>query len=173
MSSDELERLLFRGADEPDNGSQYCAARNIPSASRILNSSIFILHHFKSFTMSRYLLVYLLFTTTRHFATASELSGCFLPDGTALPFSRAYQPCIVTQNIVSMCCVLNVTALEALGENAASVDICLENGMCQPPAGSPGQFARNLCTDPTWKSPNCLNVCTDPSVSPPCLSIPF
>jgi hypothetical protein len=148
------------------NGPQNCAARNIPSVFHFLNSSsAFILHHSTPFTMSRYLLLHLLFTATRHFAHAEALSGCFLPNGTALPFSRAYEPCIATQNIVSMCCVLNATALEALGESAADVDICLENGMCQPPAGSPGQFARNLCTDHTWKSPNCLNVCTDPSVS--------
>jgi len=69
----------------------------------------------------------------------------------------------VTQNVVSMCCVLNSTALEALGESGSHIDTCLENGMCQPPAGSAGQFARNLCTDQTWRSPNCLNVCTDPS----------
>lgn len=121
--------------------------------------------------MSRYFLLYLLLTTSSHLASAGALlADCYLPDGTAVPLSHAYQPCISTQNVFSMCCVLNVTALEALGESSNDVDICLENGLCQPPATAPAQFSRDMCTDPTWKSPNCLNVCTDPSVSQNILS---
>jgi hypothetical protein len=118
-------------------------------------------HDVVPFAMARYILIHLLF-----FATVNAdalLAPCYLPNGSTVPLSSAYQPCISTQNVHSMCCVLNVTALQALGEGPSNADVCLENGMCQTPNGG---FARDLCTDPTWKSPNCLNICTDPSVSP-------
>ena len=113
--------------------------------------------------MYQYLLIHLLITATGHLAHAgAELADCFLPNGTAVPLSFAYQLCISTQNVHSMCCVLNITALEALGENAGNLDICLTNGLCQTPQGG---YGRDLCTDKTWTSPNCLNVCTGGAVS--------
>ncbi|KAE9365487.1 hypothetical protein N431DRAFT_549678 [Stipitochalara longipes BDJ] len=105
--------------------------------------------------MSPYLSFHLLLMAA---ASATALSNCYLPNGTALPFSAAYEPCIATESVISMCCVLNVTALVNLGLSATRLDTCLPNGMCQPPA-EVGGFARDLCTDPTWKSPNCLNIC--------------
>jgi hypothetical protein len=118
-------------------------------------------HHSTSLKMSQYRLLHLLLTSA---ASVAALSDCYLPNGTAFPLSAAYEPCIATENVFSMCCVLNVTALVALGESEANLDTCLPNGMCQPPAGV-GGFTRDLCTDPTWKSPNCLNVCVGGSVS--------
>lgn len=117
--------------------------------------------HTKGPKMSRRLLLQLLLTSA---ASVAALSDCYYPNGTAVALSAAYQPCISTENVVSMCCVLNVTALVGQGLSAASLDTCLPNGMCQPPARV-GGFARDLCTDSTWKSPNCLNVCVGGSVS--------
>ena len=128
----------------------------------LLQVSLLPLRHFPHFKMSRYLLLYLFLTSA---ASVAGLSDCYLPNGTALPLSSAYEPCIATENVFSMCCVLNVTALEALGFTEARLDTCLPNGMCQAPA-SVGGFARDMCTDPTWKSPNCLNICVGGSVSP-------
>ncbi len=124
-------------------------------------SLFFYSHHSTSLKMSRYRLLHLLFASA---ASVAALSDCYLPNGTAFPLSAAYEPCIATENVFSMCCVLNVTALVALRLSAGNLDTCLPNGMCQPPAGV-GGFTRDLCTDPTWKSPNCLNVCVGGSVS--------
>ncbi|KAE9366067.1 hypothetical protein N431DRAFT_88937 [Stipitochalara longipes BDJ] len=93
---------------------------------------------------------------------AAQLASCFFPNSQQVPLSRGYQPCVSTQNIVSMCCVLNITVLASLGESYNNFDSCLTNGLCQTPAS---HHSRGFCTDPTWKSPNCLNACTDPSVS--------
>jgi hypothetical protein len=87
---------------------------------------------------------------------------CYAPDGTVQEPAAAYLPCVSTQNVDSMCCVLNVTALIALGESASDIDTCLPNGLCR---NSAVNFSRNFCTDKTWKSSSCLNVCTGDSVS--------
>jgi hypothetical protein len=121
--------------------------------------------------MYQYLLIYLLTTLTGSIAHAAgaQLVDCFLPNGTAVPLSAAYQPCISTLNVHSMCCVLNATALEALGESADKLDTCLTNGLCQT---SEGGWARDLCTDKTWSSPNCVNVCTSDAVSETSITYP-
>lgn len=94
-----------------------------------------------------------------HLAVATKL--CYAPDG-SVSAGYGYFPCINTLNVDSMCCVLNVTELERIGETAADADTCLTNGLC---ALSNGGFTGNYCTDKTWKSPNCLNVCTGGEVS--------
>lgn len=134
---------------------------SLPSSEPLRNPPSFNFIRSIDIEMSRYLLLHLLLSSA---TSVTGLANCYLPNGTALPLSAAYQPCISTQNVFSMCCVLNTTALEAIGESAANLDTCLENGMCQPPAGI-GGFTRDLCTDPTWKSPNCLNVCVGGTVS--------
>lgn len=100
---------------------------------------------------------------------ALTLAFCYAPDGTLSP-GDGYLPCVYTLNVHSMCCVLNVTALERIGETAANADTCLTSGLCL----NGMDYSRAYCTDPTWKSPNCLNVCTGGSVSlnNPDLSIP-
>jgi hypothetical protein len=144
------------------NGPQSYGAdfRGYPSLFSPL-SYFFLFHYSTSFKMSRFRLLHLLLTSA---ASVAALSDCYLPNGSAFPLSAAYEPCIATENDFSMCCVLNITALVALGESEANLDTCLPNGMCQPPAGV-GGFTRDLCTDPTWKSPNCLNVCAGGSLS--------
>ena len=95
-----------------------------------------------------------------HLAVAST-QLCYAPDGSISP-GDGYLPCINTLNIDSMCCVLNGTALKEIGETASDADTCSTSGLCQM---SNGDFARNYCTDKTWKSPNCLNICTGGAVS--------
>ena len=111
--------------------------------------------------MSRYL-VHLLVAAV-HLVRAADLSNCYLPDGTQLPFSRAYEPCVKTTGVVSMCCVLNSTALTAGGGSLSQIDTCLPNGLCQTYLQD--VYARDACTDPTWKSPNCLTACSGGNVS--------
>lgn len=94
------------------------------------------------------------------FASSLISALCYAPDGSLSP-GDGYLPCITTINVDSMCCVLNITALELIGKSAADGDTCLPNGMCQ----NLGNYAREYCTDKTWKSPNCLNICTGGSVS--------
>jgi len=94
-----------------------------------------------------------------YLAIASAL--CYAPDGSVSP-GDGYLPCINTLNVDSMCCVLNVTALKEINEPASDADQCAINGLCQM---ANGQFARNYCTDSTWQSPNCLNICTGGEVS--------
>jgi hypothetical protein len=92
-----------------------------------------------------------------HLALASAL--CYAPDGSLSP-GDGYLPCVSTLNIDSMCCVLNVTALELIGQSAANIDTCQPDGLCL----NGGASSRNFCTDKTWKSPNCLKVCAGGSV---------
>ncbi len=99
-----------------------------------------------------------------HWIIASAL--CYAPDGSLSP-GDGYMPCVTTLDVDSMCCVLNVTALELIGQSAANVDTCQPDGLCLNGAQSNlagGQFSRNFCTDRTWKSPNCLNVCAGGNV---------
>lgn len=99
-------------------------------------------------------------------SAAAQFADCYFPNGTTVPLSRGYQPCISTQSIDSMCCVLNITVLESFNGGYANFDKCLTNGMCQDPnSGVNAGYYRGFCTDKTWKSPNCLNACTEASVS--------
>jgi hypothetical protein len=97
-----------------------------------------------------------------HLTVASTL--CYAPDGSVSP-GDGYLPCINTIGIDSMCCVLNVTALQEINEPATDADMCSTDGLCQI---ANGEFSRNYCTDKTWKSPNCLNICTGGAVSLTC-----
>jgi hypothetical protein len=113
--------------------------------------------------MYQYLLVLILAASA-----AQQLASCFNPDGSVVPLSRGYQPCISTQNVDSMCCLLNITLLDS-GNDEIQLEMseCLTNGMCVKVPAAPGDvgYYRRSCTDKTWKSPNCLKACTDISVS--------
>jgi hypothetical protein len=108
-------------------------------------------------TMHLHFLLYLV----AHLAleSAASYAECYAPDGST---GYAYLPCVADLNVDSMCCVLNLTALEAFGDTVANLDTCLPNGLC---LSNFGQYSRDLCTDKTWQSPNCLNICTGGSVS--------
>lgn len=107
--------------------------------------------------MRIYYLLYLIANLALE-STASY-AQCYAPDGST---GYAYLPCIADIHVDSMCCVLNITALELIGETEANLDTCLPNGLCQ---FNSNQYSRDLCTDKTWTSPNCLNICAGGSVS--------
>ena len=95
----------------------------------------------------------------RFFLTSLPLVGglvslaaatCYHVNGSALDVY--YQPCDNSAEF-SMCCHLGVTNLNG-GDQCGSGDYY---GLC----GVTGtQLWRESCTDPTWKSPACLQLCT-------------
>ncbi|KAH6670498.1 hypothetical protein B0J14DRAFT_596375 [Halenospora varia] len=98
---------------------------------------------------------------------------CYNPNGSVIT-SPAYQPCVQTVGVVSQCCGTNWTATDSRIGN----DLCQPSGLClnNNPANNQPLFWRGSCTDPTWKSPNCLaNLCTststggDPTTNTPLL----
>jgi len=93
--------------------------------------------------------------------TYAAFAPCYAPDGTPSP-GTGYLPCVSTSNVDSMCCVLNSTALTLAGETIGDADTCLPNGLCLEVSET---TRRAFCTDKTWKSPNCLGVCTGGAVS--------
>jgi hypothetical protein len=93
--------------------------------------------------------------------TSAVFAPCYAPDGSPSP-GTGYLPCVATLNVDSMCCVLNSTALLQAGETIADADTCLPNGLCLEVSET---TRRAFCTDKTWKSPNCLDVCTGGAVS--------
>src|SRR5438046_3498409 len=84
------------------------------------------------------------------------LADCYWPDG-SLNADSASKPCNAIKGQVSMCCATNRTS---------DADTCLANGLCQniSPNGQNTGYDlllwRESCSDPTWKSPYCLNLCT-------------
>lgn len=78
---------------------------------------------------------------------------CYSPDGSLFP-DNSYMPCISTNGVDSMCCLTNTTVPQ-------DADTCLASGQCL----REGAYYRDFCTDKTWRSPNCLNVCIDTTVS--------
>ncbi|KAI4115334.1 MAG: hypothetical protein LQ345_004046 [Seirophora villosa] len=74
-------------------------------------------------------------------------ANCYRPDG-ELVTDPSYVPCNqAAADTGSMCCALN---------RSSYPDQCLSNGLC----GGGGNIFRDSCTDPTWKSPMCLQLCT-------------
>ncbi|KIW03167.1 uncharacterized protein PV09_05395 [Verruconis gallopava] len=78
--------------------------------------------------------------------------NCFLPNGTDV--NRLFDldgdvwvPCS-TAGDDSMCCRTNVTK---------GADTCVSNGLCHSNGGP--MLWRESCTDPTWTSPACLQLC--------------
>ena len=89
----------------------------------------------------------LLFPLLALLTRSLHATTCYRPDGTANK-DPAVEPCNQSGGkTMSMCCSLNRTSYP---------DQCLSNGLC----GGGGNLFRDSCTDPTWKSPLCLNLCT-------------
>ncbi|KAI1821850.1 hypothetical protein F4861DRAFT_430349 [Xylaria intraflava] len=88
--------------------------------------------------------------------TVTGEASCWAPDGVTLA-DQSYQPCnslgIDQQGVFSSCCRLN--------GNASSLDFCTSSGLCL--SSSDGTLRRGYCTDKTWKSLACVDVCTDPN----------
>lgn len=73
---------------------------------------------------------------------SSEFVQCYYPDG-SIPTDYIYVAC--TNNAVSSCCI------------PSEGDICQDSGLCYyPPSGS---LFRGACTDKTWDSSDCPQVC--------------
>jgi hypothetical protein len=71
---------------------------------------------------------------------------CYHPDGTSA--ESRYAPC--NSGKVSMCCATN--------EDIDVKNICRPDGLCAE--GTTNFIWRESCSDPTWKDPNCLQLCT-------------
>ncbi|KAF4910716.1 hypothetical protein CGCVW01_v011636 [Colletotrichum viniferum] len=87
-------------------------------------------------------------------ASAQEVA-CYAPDG-SVANNETYVPCnklgITQSGVFSSCCALDGPADER--------DICSSSGLC---INKQQQPQRGFCTDKTWKSKACVNICTDES----------
>ncbi|KAH6680644.1 hypothetical protein B0J14DRAFT_579054 [Halenospora varia] len=83
-----------------------------------------------------------------HFVATASAATCYHPDGSVAP--PAYQPCHSTG--VSMCCATNRTQY---------VNSCRDDGLCLQQDS--GVIWRESCTDRTWKSLECLHLCSSGS----------
>ncbi|KAL2037662.1 hypothetical protein N7G274_009607 [Stereocaulon virgatum] len=86
-----------------------------------------------------------------YLAVFSYAQTCFTPNGKAV--DRTFWgslPCNTTA-AHSMCCKLDRSV-------DANIDTCLPNGLCAPADNS--RPFRGPCTDPTWKDPACIQLCT-------------
>ncbi|KAI0858797.1 hypothetical protein F4860DRAFT_286332 [Xylaria cubensis] len=88
-------------------------------------------------------------------AEADEVQ-CWAPDGKTLADNETVVPCnklgIQQEGVYSSCCRLDGDANQR--------DYCTTSGLCL--STFDGVLRREYCTDKTWKSPACVNVCTDP-----------
>jgi hypothetical protein len=73
---------------------------------------------------------------------------CYFPNGTAQSSGDQY-PCNTASGVESMCCNIG---------NTSTPGRCNQDGLCIP--YNNGHLWRGTCTDPTWKDPACLHVCT-------------
>lgn len=87
--------------------------------------------------------------------SAQEVS-CYAPDG-SVANNETYVPCnklgITQSGVFSSCCALDGPADER--------DICSSSGLC---INKQQQPQRGFCTDKTWKSKACVNICMDEAV---------
>lgn len=70
---------------------------------------------------------------------------CYYPDGEIAEVIITYARCNINTSVASMCC------------NADNGDRCTPEGLCI--SGS-NAFYRDMCTDQTWKAPECVKICT-------------
>jgi hypothetical protein len=89
---------------------------------------------------------------------AADEVRCWAPDGKTLADNETVVPCnklgIQQDGVYSSCCRLD--------GDADQRDFCTTTGLCLSTAD--GVLRREYCTDKTWNSPACVNVCTDPKV---------
>ncbi|KAI0809960.1 hypothetical protein GGR55DRAFT_146769 [Xylaria sp. FL0064] len=97
----------------------------------------------------------LLATSFGRHAAADEVQ-CWAPDGKTLADNETVVPCnklgIQQEGVYSSCCRLDGDAKQR--------DYCTTSGLCLSTLD--GVLRREYCTDATWKSPACVNVCIDP-----------
>ncbi|KAK8091415.1 uncharacterized protein PG998_015230 [Apiospora kogelbergensis] len=99
----------------------------------------------------RYSVFGLLAASLVSYVTAQEIA-CWPPDGKVAADNETYVPCnklgIQQDDVFSSCC--------ALDGPAEKRDTCSSLGLC---IGSDRRVRRGFCTDRTWKSKACVNVC--------------
>jgi len=83
------------------------------------------------------------------FSASEVVATCYHPDGSVMT-GLAYEPCNQFVGTFSPCCGTNHTGKVA-------PDICLANGLCQNTGDN--VYWRQGCTDKTWKSPFCVDLC--------------
>ncbi|KAG9251870.1 uncharacterized protein F5Z01DRAFT_256023 [Emericellopsis atlantica] len=80
---------------------------------------------------------------------------CWAPDGKTKADNETYVPCnklgIEEDGVHSSCCNLD--------GKASQRDLCVQTGLCN----NDGILWRGYCTDQSWESAACVNVCTDES----------
>ncbi|KAI1361746.1 hypothetical protein F5Y08DRAFT_12165 [Xylaria arbuscula] len=95
-------------------------------------------------------------TSFNWLAVGAEVQ-CWAPDGKTLADNETVVPCnklgIQQDGVYSSCCRLD--------GDPTKRDFCLTNGLCISTESNRSQ--REYCTDKTWKSPACVNICTDPN----------
>ena len=81
------------------------------------------------------------------FACSALATNCYRPNGDLVQ-DLNYAPCHKSATASgSMCCNLN---------RALFPDTCTSEGLCR----NGDDVFRDSCTDPTWKSPECVQLCT-------------
>ncbi|KFY22477.1 hypothetical protein V493_06557 [Pseudogymnoascus sp. VKM F-4281 (FW-2241)] len=101
--------------------------------------------------MRRFRCVFVLFTS--FLLPEIVRAACYNPDGSEVTHP-AFQPCNQVVGQFGMCCGTNWTG------GVVMPDKCQENGLCLNSFENAPLYWRGSCTDPTWKSPNCLaNLC--------------
>ncbi|KAI0505583.1 hypothetical protein F5B22DRAFT_627014 [Xylaria bambusicola] len=94
-------------------------------------------------------------TSLSPLALAAEVQ-CWAPDGMTLADNETVVPCnklgIQQDGVYSSCCRLDGDPKQR--------DYCTTSGLCLSTLDN--VLRREFCTDKTWKSPACVNVCTDP-----------
>ncbi|GAW14076.1 hypothetical protein ANO14919_034680 [Xylariales sp. No.14919] len=99
----------------------------------------------------------ILVVTSFSLLAAADEVRCWAPDGKTLADNETVVPCnklgIQQDGVYSSCCRLDGD----LGQR----DYCTTSGLCLSTLD--GVLRREYCTDKSWKSPACVNVCTDPN----------
>ncbi|KAI1113514.1 hypothetical protein F5Y14DRAFT_417482 [Nemania sp. NC0429] len=104
------------------------------------------------------LIAYLLLAATSvgRLALADEIT-CWAPDGKTQADNDTVVPCnklgIQQEGVYSSCCRLD--------GDLSQRDYCTTSGLCLSTLD--GVLRRGYCTDKTWKSAACVNVCIDPN----------
>lgn len=87
--------------------------------------------------------------------TQAHEKTCWAPDGKTKADNETYVPCnklgIEEEGVQSSCCNLDGKTDER--------DLCAQTGLCN----NDGILWRGYCTDQSWESAACVNVCTDES----------
>lgn len=118
--------------------------RTHTSCDLLLTPPYRIMHFSLVFSVSTLLLTTLV-------ATTRAVESCYFPSGLEIvpSVNATYEPCNEQAGAISQCCPTNQG--------------CSANGLC---VDVDGQYSRGGCTDSTFGSPYCLDLCTTVLVCP-------